>query len=156
MGVRRWRLGVISWALPLVLACSSSAVAQTDLEYQVKAAFLLNFAKFVEWPPNAFANSDSPLTICILGKDPFGRTIDDLVQGEAANGRKLMVRRMSQPPAPQACHVVFAEGSTKESAKTLSALGPGVLIVGEGGSFLRDGGMIAFPFFRSSHLAVTD
>jgi hypothetical protein len=144
MGVRRWRLGGISWALPLVLACAGSAVAQTDLEYQVKAAFLLNFAKFVEWPPNAFANSDSPLAICILGKDPFGRIIDDLVQDEGANGRKLIVRRMSQPPAPQACQVVFAEGSTKEVSKTLSALGPGVLMVGEGGSFLRDGGMIAF------------
>jgi hypothetical protein len=119
-------------------------VAQTDLEYQVKAAFLLNFAKFVEWPSSAFADSDSPVAICILGKDPFGRTIDDLVQGEEANGRKLIVRRMIQLPAPQSCQVVFIEASAKDLAKTLSGLGRGVLTVGEGGSFLRDGGIIAF------------
>lgn len=119
-------------------------VAQTELEYQVKAAFLLNFAKFVEWPSSAFADADSPVAICILGKDPFGRTIDDLVQGEVANGRKLMVRRTSQLPPPQACQVVFAEASTKDVAKTLNGLGRGVLTVGEGGSFLRDGGIIAF------------
>jgi hypothetical protein len=122
----------------------SRTVAQTDLEYQVKAAFLLNFAKFVEWPSNAFADSDSPVAICILGKDPFGRAIDDLVQGEQANGRKLIVRRMNELPTPRACQVVFAEGSTKDVAKTLNGLGRSVLTVGEGGSFLRDGGIIAF------------
>jgi hypothetical protein len=126
------------------LMLPSRTVAQTDLEYQVKAAFLLNFAKFVEWPSAAFADSDSPVAICILGKDPFGRAIDDLVQGEAANGRKLMVRRVSQLPAPQTCQVVFTEASTKDVSKTLDGLGRGVLTVGEGGSFLRDGGIIAF------------
>ena len=119
MGVRRWLLGGEFRALPVVLACASAlmlpfrGVAQTDLEYQVKAAFLLNFAKFVEWPSPVFADPDSPIAICILGKDPFGRAIDDLVKEETANGRKLMVRRMSQPPAPQACQVVFA-GETKK------------------------------------------
>jgi hypothetical protein len=137
-------------ALPVLLACAGSlmlpsgTVAQTELEYEVKAAFLLNFAKFVEWPSTAFADSDSPVAICILGKDPFGRTIDDLVQGEAANGRKLIVRRMSQLPAAKACQVVFAEEPAKEVTKTLNGLGRGVLTVGEGGSFLRNGGIIAF------------
>jgi len=150
MAVRRWRWEGISRALPVLLACAISllwpgrTLAQTDLEYQVKAAFLLNFAKFVEWPPSAFADADSPVAICILGKDPFGRTIDELVQGEAANGRKLMVRRISQLPAPQACQVVFVEGSAKDVAKTLNGLGRGVLTVGEGGSFLHDGGIITF------------
>ncbi len=55
-----------------------------------------------------------------------------------------MVRRTSQLPPPQACQVVFAEASTKDVAKTLNGLGRGVLTVGEGGSFLRDGGIIAF------------
>jgi len=143
-------LGGISRALPVLLACvtalmlPSRTVAQTDLEYQVKAAFLLNFAKFVEWPSSAFTDSDSPIAICILGKDPFGRAIDDLVQGEAADGRKLIVRRTSQLPAPQACQVAFVEGSTKDVAKIVNGLGRGVLTVGEGGSFLREGGIIAF------------
>jgi hypothetical protein len=122
----------------------SSMEAQTELEYQVKAAFLLNFAKFVEWPSSVFADADAPVTICILGKDPFGRTIDELVQGEVANGRKLLVRRMSQLPAPQACQVAFAEGPAKQVTKTLTGLGQGVLTVGEGDDFVRDGGIIAF------------
>jgi hypothetical protein len=126
------------------LCLCSALEGQTDLEYQVKAAFLLNFAKFVEWPSSVFADADSPVTICILGKDPFGRTIDELVQGEVANGRKLMVRRLTQLPGPQACQVVFAEGPAKEVTKTASGLGRGVLTVGEGDDFVREGGIIAF------------
>lgn len=150
MGPETAALRRISRLLPCLLACAgalilpSRAVAQAVLEYQVKAAFLLNFAKFVEWPSSAFADPDSPVAICILGKDPFGRTIDDLVQGETANGRKLTVRRMSQLPGPQVCQVAFAVGPAKEVAKTLEGLGRGVLTVGEGESFARDGGIIAF------------
>src|ERR1700722_19803093 len=117
---KRSRLRRISRVLWCVLAGAGLCLlpscmdAQTDLEYQVKAAFLLNFAKFVEWPSSVFADADSPVTICILGKDPFGRTIDELSQCEVANGRKLIVRRMTQLPAPQACQVAFAEGPAKE------------------------------------------
>ncbi len=150
MGLRPRRWGAISRALPFAVACAGSllfpnrTVAQTDLEYQVKAAFLLNFAKFVEWPSTAFADSDSPVAICIFGKDPFGRTIDELVQGEEANGRKLIVRRISQQPVPQACQVVFAEGATRDVRNPPSGLGRGVLTVGEGETFVREGGIIAF------------
>ncbi len=68
------------------------------MEYQVKAAFLLNFTKFIDWPAASFANPDSPITICILGKDPFGPVLDEIVQGETVNSRKVAVQRISQPP----------------------------------------------------------
>lgn len=137
--------GSLRLRLALVLGLLSSvASAQQSLEYQVKAAFLLNFTKFIEWPPEAFAAADSPIAICILGEDPFGAAIERLVLGEVVNGRNVAVRTLRSPPPPRSCQVVFFSSSEKEVAKTLRALGPAVLSVGEGDEFLRNGGMIAF------------
>ncbi len=137
-------------------AADSQVVSQIDqspVEYQVKAAFLLNFTKFIDWPAASFANPDSPITICILGKDPFGPVLDEIVQGETVNARKVTVQRISQPPigqaaggppaGPQTCHVVFVGEPDKDIPKMLSSMGRGVLTVGEGDRFLRDGGMVA-------------
>lgn len=122
----------------------TSRAAAAPLEYQVKAAFLLNFTKFVEWPSSAFATPDSPLAICILGGDPFGGALDQIVEGEVVNGRKLVIKRLTHAPPPKTCQVLFAAKSEKDIANILAAVGPGVLTVGEGESFLRDGGIIAF------------
>jgi hypothetical protein len=144
------RLRRFSGVAPCLRACvwsvllAGGALAQSNLEFEVKAAFLLNFAKFVDWSPNAFADAESPVAICILGKDPFGRVIDDLVQGEIVNGRPVVVRRLSQPPDPQACQVVFTEAEGRAAAKAMSGMGRGVLTVGEGDGFVREGGIIGF------------
>jgi hypothetical protein len=122
--------------------CMVGQTADQPSEYQVKAAFLLNFTKFVEWPAKSSA-ADAPIAICILGKDPFGRVLDDIVEGESVNSRKLTVERLGQLPAAQACQVVFFGSPEKDLRKTLGALGPGVLTVGEGDKFVRAGGMIA-------------
>ena len=122
----------------------ASRAADAPLEYQVKAAFLLNFTKFVEWPAAAFAAPDSPVAICVLGDDPFGGALDQMVQGEVVNGRKLIVQRITHAPLPKTCQVLFIGKSEKDVPNTLAAVGPGVLTVGEGESFLRDGGVIAF------------
>jgi hypothetical protein len=135
------------------LACAALASApllaailaeEATLEYQVKAAFLLNFTKFIEWPPGAFSGAGDPFAICILGKDPFGRALDDIVEGEAVGARKLTIRRISEAPAPRTCQMLFIGPGEKEVSRTLEALGPGVLTVGEGDEFSRDGGVIAF------------
>lgn len=131
-----------------LVACSLAANfiwAQGGLEYNVKAAFLLNFTKFVEWPAGAFADADSPLAICILGKDPFGHNLDEIIQGEIVNNRRLVVRRLEQQaPAPQMCQVVFIDSSDRDASKILRGLGRGVLTVGDGENFIREGGMIGF------------
>lgn len=114
------------------------------LEYQVKAAFLLNFTKFIEWPPGAFSGAGDPFAICILGKDPFGKALDDIVEGEAVGDHKLTVRRISEVPAPKTCQMLFIAPGEKEVARTLETQGPGVLTVGEGEAFARQGGAIAF------------
>lgn len=135
---------ILMFLLAGFAACSAGQAAEQSLEYQVKAAFLLNFTKFVDWPPSSFADSDSPMGICILGKDPFGRALDETVQGEAVNARRLTIQRLSQLPVPKSCQVVFIGSSEKDVSKTLSGLGRGVLTVGEGEKFVREGGMIAF------------
>ncbi len=132
--------------LPLILLAGliPRCAAQPSLEYEVKAAFLLNFTRFIDWPAATLPDAASPFTICILGKDPFGHVLDDVLKGEAVNGRPLMVRRITQSPAPQSCQVVFIEATGRALLKDLTSLGRGVLTVGEGDLFVRDGGMIGF------------
>src|SRR5207244_10853841 len=78
------------WAAWLALALAigglagASALGQPVDEYQVKAAFLFNFAKFVEWPPQAFPSASAPFSICVLGQNPFGRSLQEAVEGKVA------------------------------------------------------------------------
>jgi YfiR/HmsC-like len=120
------------------------AADQPVSEYQVKAAFLLNFTKFVDWPSAALPDDGSPISICILGNDPFGGALDLIVEGETVNARKLVVLRLHRRPAAKACHVLFVAKSEKNVPQLLAGLDPGILTVGEGDNFLREGGMIAF------------
>jgi hypothetical protein len=117
---------------------------QPGLEYDVKAAFLLNFTRFIDWPDNAFPGPDSPFTICIIGVDPFGHALDDTVAGEAVNGRKIVVRRFVDPPRPRTCQEAFVDSPAMDFPRVLTELGTGVLTVGEGVTFARNGGAIAF------------
>jgi hypothetical protein len=120
-----------------------AAEPQPPLEYQVKAAFLLNFTKFIEWPPSESGASDTPFGICIVGDDPFGLVLDQMLEGETFQGRKLAIQRPRRP-LPASCQVVFVGKSEKDASGLLSGLGPGVLTVGEGADFLRAGGLVAF------------
>ena len=63
------------------LLLTTRAVGQTLDEYQVKAAFIVKFAGFVEWPPSAFKNPADPLVICVMGRNPFGHQIENMVEG---------------------------------------------------------------------------
>jgi len=120
------------------------ALAEQPSEYDVKAAFLLNFTRFVEWPADAFAAPASPFAICVLGKDPFGRALDDILEGESVNGRKLEARRISEAPAARACQMVFFGTTEKDILRAVRSSGHGVLTVGEGEDFIRAGGAIGF------------
>jgi YfiR/HmsC-like len=135
---RRWLVVVLAQ-----LFCREAA-GQPPIEYQVKAAFLLNFTKFTEWPPAAFGSPDSPLTICILGDDPFGNVLDQIVEGEVVDGRKIAVQRIKSAPPARSCQALFVNRAGKDPPKIFPGLGPGVLTIGEGEGFIHDGGMIAF------------
>ncbi len=137
-----WRQLLLA-ALILPLLIETCAAADASLEYSVKAAFLLNFTKFVEWPQTAFADPRAPMEICVSGKNPFGSALDEVVRGEAVNGHGLAVREIGQAPAPTTCQVLFISPEVKDTAKLLGSVPHGVLTVGEGEGFIRDGGMIA-------------
>ena len=128
-----WMLGSSDvWALPA--------------EYQVKALFLFNFTRFVEWPASAFPEPQSPLIIGVLGEDPFGTDLDEVVRGEKIDGRPLLVRRFRHVEEVGDCHILFV--STSEAnrlSQILVALkGRSILTVSDDADFARRGGMIHF------------
>jgi len=108
----------------------------------VKAVFLLNFIRFVEWPQPPAASAKDPFPICIIGDDPFRGTLDRLVQDEVVNGRSIVVRRLAH--WQDSCQLLFLSASERDVFRTLGRAGRGVLTVGEAPGFLSDGGMINF------------
>lgn len=94
-----------------LLGSSRGATAQAPpAEAQVKAAFLYNFAKFVEWPKEAALRPR--FTLCVLGSDPFGQDLDDLVAGRTVRGLAFDVRRLdSAREAARSCRVVYVAPS---------------------------------------------
>jgi hypothetical protein len=133
-------------ALFLVLAMTAAAQSPRAPEYQVKAAFLYNFAKFVEWPSAAFAGSSTPFRICVLGRDPFGDTLTSIVQGRSISGHSIVRAQVQSPAEARSCHVLFISRSDPETLKpALDHLrGLPILTVGESADFLPLGGMINF------------
>ena len=115
-------------------------------EYQVKAAFLYNFAKFVEWPAGTFANANDPIGICIAGANPFGASLDNMVQGKKIGERTFAVRRIADTQQAKGCQILFiGDADTKRVRSLLEALkGTAILTVGETDDFTAAGGMIAF------------
>src|SRR5689334_3656176 len=81
--------------------------AQVLREYQIKAVFLFNFAQFAEWPAEAFTNSQAPLTIGILGIDPFGRALEDTVRDERVRGRRIELRHYRAVEEIKTCHILY-------------------------------------------------
>lgn len=101
----------IFFAVAAVLFDVGNARSAPASEYQVKAAFLFNFATFVEWPPNAFSDANAPFVIGVLGEDPFGSYLDETVRGESVNSRKMIVQRYRSPADIKSCHVLFISRS---------------------------------------------
>lgn len=90
----------------VLLGEAGMARAQT-LEYQIKANYLVRFAAFVEWPPSAFTSATAPLTVCVAGRDPFGRVLDTAAAAQSAHGRRIAVRRLGQGAGASGCHIVY-------------------------------------------------
>jgi hypothetical protein len=130
------------------LLCSGDSLAQDSApsEYELKAAFLFNFAKYVDWPPEVFAEVTSPLVIGVLGKSPFGGTLERTLQGKAVNDRALTFREVHSLTEATNCHVLFISTSEKVRMPQIfeDLRGTSVLTVGESDRFAEDGGMIGF------------
>jgi len=124
----------------------AQAQAEEPTEHQIKAAFLYNFAKFVEWPPEAFAGAHAPIVLGIVGEDPFGSALDGMVAGKAVNGRALVVKRLTLGPELRFCHILFISSSEKKHLGRILELlkGSSVLTVGEMSRFVQSGGAVNF------------
>lgn len=133
----------------LLALVGSSAVRAEETppsEYQVKAAFLFNFAKFVEWPAQALPDARTPFTIGIIGKDPFEGALERTVQDKTVNGHAFVVKQVKAAAELKSCHILFIGASErKRLPEILNAVrGAGVLTVSEMDQFLESGGMIVF------------
>ena len=138
------RTSSILWCV--LLAVSSLRADQPKpSEYQVEAVYLLNFAKFVEWPAQ-IPPAEETFSICVLGQYPFGAALDKTVAGESIDGRKVVVRRFSKPQEAISCRILFIslseEARLAEILKTLDKAS--VLTVSNVPKFSQRGGMIQF------------
>lgn len=134
--------------LTLNLVMSINAYAQENREYKIKAAFLYNFAKFVTWPEDTFADSQSPLIIGVLGEDPFGEALKS-IEGKIAQDRKVVVKKFNTEKDIDICHILFISSSEKDRLNQLfnnGLSGKKVLTVGNMAQFTQSGGVINFVF----------
>jgi len=122
--------------------------AQTPTEYQLKAAVIYNFPKFVDWPD---ADPNLPIVIGILGDDPFGHDIDRTINGKTANGRALVIKRFSSLQSLTACQILFVSSSQRGNLRQIFAMASsvGALTVGESDHFAEAGGMIHLTMVNS-------
>jgi hypothetical protein len=114
--------------------------------YEVKTAFLFNFARFIDWPASSFTSPQSPFTICVLGQDPFGKVLDDTLQGKKIGNRPFAVRRLKDRAEARHCQMVFVSSSESAHLAEIieSVQGANVLLVGEMPGFVASGGTIEF------------
>jgi hypothetical protein len=126
-------------ALIVASAVAPMQAQDTALEYQVKAAYLYNFVKFIEWPAGALS---ATLTICTAGSNPFGGTLDDLVRGETIDGHAIAARTIQRPQAD--CDVVFVPRAVAAGEYLRAARTAPVLTVGESADFIAQGGIVNF------------
>jgi hypothetical protein len=134
-------------SLALLLAVSGVHAQEVQpSEYQLKAAFLFNFAKFVEWPEEAFSEPKAPIIIGVLGENPFGEQLEQTVRGKTINGRPFTVKELRSLPEARNCHILFISTSEKARLPAIfdSLRGASVLTVGEAENFTEAGGMINF------------
>jgi hypothetical protein len=139
-------LGVVLWGV-WVAPCYGDST-----EPQLKAAFVYNFMKFIEWPQGTFPQPDSPLTVCILGQDTLADALDS-VAGRTAQGRKVTVKRITKLAEGDRCQVLYVARSEKGLIGSGVRLArDGVLTVGDVPGFTTSGGTIGF-FLTDSKIA---
>lgn len=127
----------------LVAGVVRAAALPEDLELRLKAAFVYNFAKFVEWPEDP-SQARSPVTFCVPAGEPFADTLERSLEGKNLNGRVVVIRRIAKPQQAHACHVLALTAlENKQVEEYLSAMsGWSVLTIGDGNRFTARGGMI--------------
>lgn len=139
------------FVLGLLLFSSGRAQDSPPSEYQIKAAFIFNFAKFVEWPPEALPPPSLPMVIGILGDNPFGADFQQTMQKKSINNHPLIVKEFREVTEVTNCHILFISSSVLNAAEEkvrreiVEGLArSGVLTISETQGFTKNGGMINF------------
>lgn len=127
-----------------IVLCAHAQPASAP-EYEVKAAFIYNFAKFVEWPEGAFSTGDSDMVLCVANEIPFGKALES-IRGKTVKGRRIVVRQYKDVEDIAACHILFIGSSErKRLGQILEAVkGRSILTVGDEQGFAQQGGIINF------------
>lgn len=128
-------------------------------EYQIKAAFLFNFAKFVDWPPEAFSSANSPIVIGVLGKNVFGHYLADTIRGKTVNNRRFEFKEFASVTEATNCQILFISPSINDNLPTVvkELHNASILTVGEADQFIKAGGMINFTIEDSKiHFQISD
>lgn len=130
-----------------VAPTTARAEGSAPPEYQVKAAYLFNFAKFVEWPAWAFESDTSPLVIGVLGNGAFLHDLESTIQNKKINNHPVIVRTVESASEFKSCHILFLSDAEKrrwgEIQNTL-ADAPVLTVSENNDRFLAEGGMINF------------
>jgi hypothetical protein len=124
----------------VALVAAVSAAQDISLEHRVKAAYLFNFTKFVEWPAEAVPAGE-PLSLCVAAPNPFGHALEEIVRGELVGARALTTRIVRDATG---CHVLFVPAGVSPAPLLRGARSKPILTVGESPDFLREGGIVKF------------
>lgn len=143
--LRLARFALLAAAL-LVGAAAGRADSAGSKEYELKAAFLYNFTKFVVWPPNRLPGATSPIVIGIYGKNPFGDELAAALRERKVDGRPIVLREIEEPAQASGIHLLFIPGTEDRALEPVlqAVRASSVLTVGESDAFEEQGGIITF------------
>jgi hypothetical protein len=144
-------IGILATAMVASGASPEPTQSQTKSEYALKAVFLYNFCRFIEWPKSEFASPTDPIIIAVIGEDPFGPLLEEAVRRETVRGHPIKIERLRKPESIGHCHLLFISQSEvgRMDAILAAVTGKSVVTVGETDAFLDQGGMIALTAERN-------
>jgi len=130
----------------VILCLINYSHTQSHTKSEVQAAFLFNFAKFVDWPPTAFSDSSSSFIIGIIGEDPYEEVLDRIVIDQSVKNKKISIQRLNWFDTLKQCHILFISNSEEKRLKWIlnRIQGLSVLTVSEMPLFTERGGIIKF------------
>lgn len=143
------KLSLLCWALANVngAALNAQEIIDPRLEYNVKAASIYAFGRYVTWPESAYENEKSPFVIGVLGTNPFGDALERIAAKKTLDEHKIVVRQLNGPKECLQCHIVFVVRGVDPSVEAdlfRQAAGKPVLLVGESAGFVERGGIVNF------------
>ena len=150
LSLRERGIGILRLTMVLLFAACSVLNGQAQSsklsDYDIKAAYLFNFGRFVEWPSGGDSPNGGPFTFCILGHDPFGLNLDHMLAGRTINNKAITVKRIATAEESSGCQVLFLDAEEQGKLnKIIEALDDeAVLTVSDIPEFSKHGGMIQF------------